>query len=284
MRSALVLAVVFALGLVTAAVAARPHAAPAADGTLAASVGPAFSISLTQNGSPVTNLAPGTYDINVSDTATVHNFHLSGPGVDMATSVANMESTTWTVTFSAGTYHYQCDAHPTQLQGDFSVGSPGGTTSTVGTTTTPPPPPTTAPPTTTTSMPTTTATTTTGSTTTPTTTSSTVSTTTTAQTTVASSTTVSRTGGATLAARIGRVHTSRSKIWLTVTLTRPAHATADLLGRRGRPLAHLSRAVRRTAMLTLRPRRRLSPGRYTLRLRFATTGRTIVMAKTIRVG
>ena len=77
MRSALVLAVLFALGLVTAAVAARPHAAPAADGTLAASVGPGFSISLTQNGSPVTSLAPGTYDINVSDTATVHNFHLS---------------------------------------------------------------------------------------------------------------------------------------------------------------------------------------------------------------
>ena len=201
----------------------------------------------------------------------------------MATSVVNMESTTWTVTFSAGNYHYQCDAHPTQLQGDFSVGSPGGTTSTVGTTTAPPPPTTAPTTTTTTSMPTTIAPTT-GSTTTPTTTSSTVSTTTTAQTTVASSTTVSRTGGATLAARIGRVHTSRSKIWLTVTLTRPAHATADLLGRRGKPLAHLSRAVRRTATLTLRPRRRLSPGRYTLRLRFATTGRTIVMAKTIRVG
>ncbi len=284
MRSALVLAVLFALGLVTAAVAARPRTAPAADGTLAASVGPGFSISLTQNGSPVTSLAPGTYDINVSDTATVHNFHLSGPGVDMATSVANTESTTWTVTFSAGNYHYQCDAHPTQLHGDFSVGSPGSTTSTVATTTTPPPTTTAPPTTTTTSMPTTTAQTTTGSTTTPATTSSTVSTTTTAQTTVASSTTVSRPAGPTLAARVGKVHANRSKIWLTVTLTRPARATADLLGRGGKRLAHLSSAVRRTATLTLRPRTRLSPGRYLLRLRFATTGRTVVMAKTIRVG
>jgi len=262
MRSALVLAVLFALGLVTAAVAARPETAPAADGTLAASVGPGFSISLTQNGSPVTSLAPGTYDIRVSDTATVHNFHLSGPGVDMATSVANTESTTWTVTLSAGNYHYQCDAHPTELHGDFSVGSPGGTTSTVATTTTQPPP-TTAPPTTTTttSMPTTTA-----------------------QTTIASSTTVSREAGPTLAARVGKVHANRSKIWLTVTLTRPARATADLLGRGGKRLAHLSTAVRRTATLTLRPRTRLSPGPYTLRLRFATAGRTVVMAKTIRVG
>lgn len=260
MRSALVLAVLFALGLVTAAVAARPHTAPAADGTLAASVGPGFSISLTQNGSPVMSLPPGTYDISVSDTAAVHNFHLSGPGVDMATSVANTESTTWTVTFSVGSYHYQCDAHPTQLHGDFSVGSPGGTTSTVATTTTPPPP-TTAPPTTTAQ-------------------------TTTAHTTIASSTTVSRPAGPTLAARVGKVHVNvnRSKIWLTVTLTRPARATADLLGRGGKRLAHLSNAVRRTATLTLRPRTRLSPGRYTLRLRFATTGRTVVMAKTIRVG
>ena len=283
MRSALVLAVLFALGLVTAAVAARPDTAPAADGTLAASVGPGFSISLTQNGSPVTSLAPGTYDISVSDTATVHNFHLSGPGVDMATSVANTESTTWTVTLSAGNYHYQCDAHPTELHGDFSVGSPGGTTSTVATTTTPPPPTTAPPTTTTTSMPTTTAETTTGSTTTATT-SSTVSTTTTAQTTIASSTTVSRQAGPTLAARVGKVHANRSKIWLTVTLTRPARATADLLGRGGERLAHLSTAVRRTATLTLRPRTRLSPGPYTLRLRFATAGRTVVMAKTIRVG
>ncbi|HST18151.1 MAG TPA: hypothetical protein VLK36_10815 [Gaiellaceae bacterium] len=280
MRSALVLAVLFALGLVTAAVAARPHAAPAVDGTLSASVGPGFSISLTQNGSPVTSLAPGTYDVSVSDTATAHNFHLSGPGVDMMTSVTGTESPTWSVTFSAGNYHYQCDAHPTQLHGDFSVGSPGGTTSTVGTTTMPPPPPatgttTTATTTTTTATPTTTAATTTVSTT--------VSTTTTAQTTVASSTTVSRRAATTLAARIGKLHATRSKISLTVTLTRPARATADLFGRHAKRLAHVSVAIRRTAKLTLRPRRPLSPGLYVLRLRFATSGRTVVMAKTVRV-
>ena len=43
----------------------------------------AFVISLRDaNGNAVTQLAPGTYDIAVSDRAESHNFHLRGPGVD----------------------------------------------------------------------------------------------------------------------------------------------------------------------------------------------------------
>ena len=125
----------FALGLTAAAFAARGGSARATDGTLSAAVGPGFSISLTMGGSAVSTLAPGTYTVNVSDMSTLHNFHLSGPGVDQATDVATTSSATWTVTLSAGSYHFQCDAHPTMLHGDFTVGSGGGTTTAPMTTT-----------------------------------------------------------------------------------------------------------------------------------------------------
>jgi hypothetical protein len=91
----------------------------------------AFRISLVDaNGVKVTNVDPGTYTITVRDYATEHNFHLSGPGVDKATDIANPQMTTWVVNFGNGRYHYQCDAHPTQMFGSF----------TSGTVSTPPPP------------------------------------------------------------------------------------------------------------------------------------------------
>ena len=136
MRWSLV-AALFALGFAAAVVAVRDGSARATDGALSATVGPGFSISLTQGGSAVTTLAPGTYTVNVSDLSTLHNFHLSGPGVNQATEIDTTSSPTWTVTFSAGSYHFQCDAHPTMLHGDFTVGSSGGTTTSPPTTSTP---------------------------------------------------------------------------------------------------------------------------------------------------
>jgi plastocyanin len=123
-------------GLVAAVSVARPAAN---DGTLQGSVGPGFQISLTQNGSRVTNLAPGTYTINVNDLATEHDFHLQGPGVDQSTTVPDTGTVTWTVTLTDGTYSYFCDAHPGTMLGTFTVGTAPATTTT--TTTTPPPPP-----------------------------------------------------------------------------------------------------------------------------------------------
>src|SRR4051794_20482681 len=65
---------------------------------LTGSVGPGFLISLTgPDGQPVTSLVEGTYTINVSDKATVHDFHLFGPGVNQTTGVADTGDTTWTV-------------------------------------------------------------------------------------------------------------------------------------------------------------------------------------------
>ena len=76
-----------------------------------ANVGPGYAISLTQNGTKVTHLDPGTYTINVNDQADVHNFDLFGPGVKESTGVDTIGMTTWTVTFPDGTYTYVCDAH-----------------------------------------------------------------------------------------------------------------------------------------------------------------------------
>jgi hypothetical protein len=126
-----VLLVLSCAGLVAAVSDARPAST---DGVLEANVGPGYSISLTQNGTRVTHLDPGTYTINVNDQADIHNFDLFGPGVKESTGVDTTGMTTWTVTFADGTYTYVCDAHPASMIGKFTVG-------TVTTTTTAPPPP-----------------------------------------------------------------------------------------------------------------------------------------------
>lgn len=96
----------------------------------------AHVISLTHaNGSAVTDIAPGTYEIEVRDRSEIHNFHLTGPGVNMTTTVGFTGTATWTVTLrDASRYTYVCDVHPGDMRGTFTVG--GG----------PPPPPPAPPP------------------------------------------------------------------------------------------------------------------------------------------
>ncbi len=129
---------------VTALLAALflPSALARADNPrLVASVGAndAFLITLRDTaGNAVTHLDPGTYDIAVSDRSEEHNFHLSGPNVDMATAVGQKQEVTWPVTFAGGTYRFLCDAHPTTMRGSFTVGNvpppptPAKLTGTVG--------------------------------------------------------------------------------------------------------------------------------------------------------
>lgn len=84
----------------------------------------AFVILLRDaSGNPVTHLDPGTYDIAVSDRSDLHSFHLSGPGVDMATAVQEKQEVTWTVTFTDGTYRFFCDEHSSIMRGSFTVGN-----------------------------------------------------------------------------------------------------------------------------------------------------------------
>ena len=105
---------------------ALPSAVARADNAkLVAVVGTndAFVISLRDAaGNQVTQLAPGTYDIAVSDRSEAHNFHLKGPGVDMATQIGAKQETTWTVTIGTGRYTYVCDAHASVMRGYFLAG------------------------------------------------------------------------------------------------------------------------------------------------------------------
>jgi plastocyanin len=126
-----VLLILSIAGLAAAVSVARPAST---DGSLQGTVGPGYSINLTQNGTKVTHLDPGTYTITVNDQSDIHNFDLFGPGVKESTGVDTTGTATWTVTFSDGTYNYNCDAHPASMNGKFTVG-------TVQTTTTTPPPP-----------------------------------------------------------------------------------------------------------------------------------------------
>jgi plastocyanin len=90
--------------------------------TLDATVGPGFTISLTgPDGKAVKTVTAGTYTINVDDKSDIHNFHLTGGGVDKSTDVSGTGTDTWTVDLKAGTYHFQCDPHASTMNGSFTV-------------------------------------------------------------------------------------------------------------------------------------------------------------------
>jgi hypothetical protein len=75
------------------------------------------------NGVKVTHLTAGTYEVQVHDNSTVHNFHLTGPGVDRKTEIDFKGTETWTVTFTDGLYRFVCDPHASFMNGSFAVGS-----------------------------------------------------------------------------------------------------------------------------------------------------------------
>ena len=95
-------------------------------GVLMGNVGPGFAISLvTAEGTLVRNLAPGAYTLDVTDRGDEHNFHLTGPGVDVSTGVEELGHRTFNVSFADGqTYRYVCDVHPTSMRGSFTAGTP----------------------------------------------------------------------------------------------------------------------------------------------------------------
>jgi len=101
-----------------------PAAAAGGNTQLFASVGPGFTIALTDaDARRVTQLSPGTYDIVVDDQADEHNFHLRGPGVDQFTDVSFVGTVTWTVTLKDGSYTFVCDPHASSMRGTFKVGT-----------------------------------------------------------------------------------------------------------------------------------------------------------------
>lgn len=111
-----------ALAAVAAAVLAVAAAAQASNPVLTGEVGPGFTIEVKQGSKDVKTLKAGTYTIKVIDKASIHNFHLTGPGVNKSTTVSFTGTQTWKVTFKKGTYTYQCDPHAaTGMKGTFKV-------------------------------------------------------------------------------------------------------------------------------------------------------------------
>jgi hypothetical protein len=111
--------------LVPGAVGARGAVVPPLVATVGSPTsGNAFTISLKDStGATISHLDPGAYTITVHDYATLHDFHVTGPGVDQATEVETTAQAVWNVTFTDGTYRYVCDAHPTTMRGSFTVGN-----------------------------------------------------------------------------------------------------------------------------------------------------------------
>ena len=81
----------------------------------------AYVIGLTdQDGATVTTLPAGDYTIQVDDPSRIHNWALSGEGVDAATDVAGTGEESFEVSLAAGQYTYVCDPHPS-MTGTLTV-------------------------------------------------------------------------------------------------------------------------------------------------------------------
>ena len=94
-----------------------------ASGTLEGETGPGFEIEVKQDGEDAESVKAGTYTLKVEDKSEMHNFHLTGPGVDEeVTDVPFVGEKSVTVTLVKGTYTYQCDPHASNgMKGTFTV-------------------------------------------------------------------------------------------------------------------------------------------------------------------
>ena len=96
-----------ALALALPAIAATP--------VFTGSDGPGFTIKMAK-----VPTKPGTIKLVIADKSNVHNYHLTGPGVNVKTSVAAVGTKTFTVTLKKGTYKFICDPHPF-MKGSFTI-------------------------------------------------------------------------------------------------------------------------------------------------------------------
>ncbi len=102
--------------LVVLAALATALPATAATPTFNGTVGPGFTIKMTTKPTKA-----GKIKLVVADKASIHNFHLTGPGVNVKTSVSGTGTKTFTVTLKKGTYKFVCDPHASQMKGSFTV-------------------------------------------------------------------------------------------------------------------------------------------------------------------
>jgi plastocyanin len=90
--------------------------ASAATPTFKGTVGPGFTITMASKPKKA-----GKIKLVVADKSSIHNFHLTGPGVNVKTSVSAIGSKTFTVTLKKGTYKFVCDPHSSSMKGSFTV-------------------------------------------------------------------------------------------------------------------------------------------------------------------
>ena len=89
---------------------------------LTGEVGPGFTIEMKVAGKNLKTIKAGTYTIKVQDKASIHDFHLTGPGVNKSTAVGATSTVSWTVKLKPGTYTYKCDPHAAMgMQHTFRV-------------------------------------------------------------------------------------------------------------------------------------------------------------------
>ena len=84
-------------------------------------VGPGYTITLkTAAGKLVKAVPHGLVIFHISDRSSDHDFHLTGPGVERSTEVAQKGAFVWRATLKAGkTYNYKCDPHEIIMHGHF---------------------------------------------------------------------------------------------------------------------------------------------------------------------
>ncbi len=106
-----------------AALAATGSVSAATAKTVKGTVGPGFTIGLTMKGKKVTKLKAGTaYRFVISDRSTIHDFHLSGPGLNrVLTSVGFTGTKSFVLKLKKGSYRFVCDPHSGIMHGRFQV-------------------------------------------------------------------------------------------------------------------------------------------------------------------
>ena len=106
-----------------AAALAMATAAPAATPKVNGTVGPSFTIGITQNGKKVTSLKAGKVTFVVADKSSIHNFEISGPKgfAKKLTDVGFTGTKTVTLTLPAGSYTFFCKPHKSSMKGTFKV-------------------------------------------------------------------------------------------------------------------------------------------------------------------
>jgi plastocyanin len=117
-KRSLLLGAVAATALATAG-GGSADAAKIVNGT----VGPDFTIGLAIQGKKVTKLKAGTpYRFVIRDRAAIHDFHLTGPGLDrVLTSVPFTGTKSFVLRLKKGSYRFVCDPHSGIMHGRFQV-------------------------------------------------------------------------------------------------------------------------------------------------------------------